>query len=79
MLEQSGTDEVRLTFEEIERRIGSPLPASARGHHAWWHESQPSGRAWKERGWRATARLSDAEVIFRRTGMQVGDSREVIR
>ena len=44
-----------LSFSDIERILGSPLPASARKHRAWWANS-PSRtvpRQWLTAGWRA--------------------------
>lgn len=73
LLEQRGSDEVRLPFEELERLTGLPLPASARQYHAWWHQSQPSGRAWKHHGWRAIPRFAEAAVVFRRDGAMAGE------
>lgn len=35
-LEQSRQAQVRLRFSEIERILGTPLPASARKYSAWW-------------------------------------------
>jgi hypothetical protein len=44
--------QVRLTFAEIERIIGQPLPSSARRHRAWWANersgSHVNARAWLE-------------------------------
>lgn len=44
--------QVRLSFSEIERIIGRPLPPSARNHRAWWANersgSHAHARAWLE-------------------------------
>jgi hypothetical protein len=44
--------QVRLSFAEIERIIGQPLPSSARRHRAWWANersgSHVNARAWLE-------------------------------
>jgi hypothetical protein len=47
---------VRLSFPEIERILGFPLPASARKHNAWW-ANESSGThshasAWLDRGYK---------------------------
>ena len=50
-----GTDEVRLTFEEIEQLIGGSLPLSAYEHRAWWANDSighPHSQLWLEAGWR---------------------------
>jgi hypothetical protein len=50
-----GTDVVRLSFEEIEKIIGDPLPASAYEHRAWWandSKGHPHSHAWLDVGWR---------------------------
>ncbi|WP_204009099.1 toll/interleukin-1 receptor domain-containing protein [Virgisporangium aurantiacum] len=47
-----GTDEVTMTFVEIEHLVG-PLPRSARVHRAWWaNDSKVQAQAWKAAGWR---------------------------
>jgi hypothetical protein len=44
--------QVRLSFADIERIIGQPLPSSARRHRAWWANersgSHVNARAWLE-------------------------------
>ncbi len=42
--------QVRLTFAEIERIIGLPLPSSARRHRAWW-ANERSGSHVHARSW----------------------------
>ena len=41
---------VRMTFAEIERVIGRPLPPSARKHQAWW-ANEESGSHSHARSW----------------------------
>jgi hypothetical protein len=41
---------VRLSFAEIERVIGQPLPSSARRHRAWW-ANERSGSHVHSRSW----------------------------
>ena len=45
---------VTLTFTEIERIIGAPLPTSARGWSRWSNapRTNPPARAWLHVGWR---------------------------
>lgn len=44
------------TFEEIERRLGAPLPRSAYRYPAWWANQSGPGhsqtRGWRSVGWR---------------------------
>ena len=44
---------VRLSFGEIEKIIGGPLPQSAREHRAWWANDKfhSQGKAWLSAGW----------------------------
>lgn len=52
---QPGSD-MTLTFEEVERILGRPLPPSARRYLAPWTSStNPLGRAIRAAGWRARA------------------------
>ncbi|MFT3894740.1 MAG: hypothetical protein QM730_24180 [Anaerolineales bacterium] len=50
------TKEITLTFVEIERIVGSKLPASAYEDRRWWnHETEAnhvSKRAWATAGWK---------------------------
>ncbi|WP_250537038.1 HNH endonuclease [Caballeronia sp. AZ10_KS36] len=69
---------VSLTFEEIERVIDAPLPASARKFDAWW-ENEKSGthkwaHLWRAAGWRRdTVNLKAQVVTFRRSDEAVDD------
>ena len=63
-------DELDLTFPEIERTLGFPLPYSARVHPAWWSnhaESHVQARAWLDAGWQAwQVNLKGETVLFRK-------------
>ena len=63
---QRGT-EAPLSFGEVERILGRPLPQSARRHQAWWSntETHSHAEAWLRAGWK-TARLDmgDERVVF---------------
>jgi hypothetical protein len=70
-LQASRTEEVALTFEEIENLLGSPLPAS-RQYPAWWSNNpsnNPMTRVWLDAGYR-TERVNteSGKVVFRRVG-----------
>ncbi|MEX2541896.1 MAG: hypothetical protein WD314_08805 [Trueperaceae bacterium] len=51
--EQSGQT-AEASFGDIEKAIGSNLPASAERHRAWWAntERNTQARVWMEEGWR---------------------------
>ena len=61
------------SFADIEAIMGTPLPASARRHNAWWANQTGRGhsqaRAWQEAAWR-TRRLDlkAGKVDFERVG-----------
>jgi len=61
-----------MSFAEIERLIGGPLPRSARTYQAWWANQFTDGApvqsyAWMDAGYRVDAFDFDAEwVRFRR-------------
>jgi hypothetical protein len=61
-------DEVTLTFGEIERLVGAPLPASARQSSYWTRAALPRGHQ-SRAGWRVARvylRLGSPAVTFRR-------------
>jgi hypothetical protein len=60
LLHESKGEEVRVTFAQVEKLIGSPLPPSARRHPAWWHSLASA------LGWRASPQLNKNAVLFRR-------------
>lgn len=73
-LEQKSTETVRLTFDEIARMIGQPLPRSAFEHREWW-SNNPSGhshaRAWVDAGWRSEqVDMSGRSLVFRRMALE---------
>ena len=47
---------VKLSFAQIERVVGAPLPASARRHCAWWANERigthSHARAWLDAGYK---------------------------
>jgi DNA-binding transcriptional regulator YiaG len=57
-LSRSGQEEVTLTLETIEARLGQPLPPSARAGRSWWsnRKGAPQAAAWMEAGYH-TARV----------------------
>lgn len=69
-LQQSGQDEVTLSFSEIEQLLGHQLPGSARKSRAWW-SNRSSGTvqapAWMEAGYHVEELdLKGEQVTFRK-------------
>jgi hypothetical protein len=62
--------EIRMTFKEIEKLIGAPLPASARRHRAWWSNNRSNSvitYAWLEAGYRSgQVDMKGQRVVFQR-------------
>ena len=66
-------DTCSLGFLDIERIIGSSLPASAREHRSWWgnDRTHTQARAWMQAGYGAKPDSRRIEpVVFRRVGSQ---------
>jgi hypothetical protein len=68
---------VPMTFAELERVLGFPLPPSSRKHRAWW-ANDPQGhvnaKAWRKAGYRAEdVDLEEATLEFVRLN-EVGAS-----
>ncbi len=67
---ENAQDIEALSFAEIERILGAPLPASARKHEAWW-SNNPRGhvnaQAWLAAGYRTErVDLRGEAVVFRK-------------
>ena len=67
------TNQVTLTFAEIEHIVGAPLPASHLDHQAWWANQSDTTNRVQARAWtNAGFRVDSAEqsrgggVIFER-------------
>jgi hypothetical protein len=77
-LETQAADEVIMSFADVERILGFPLPASAREHRPWWaNESRGAhvqAAAWLKAG-RQTARVDTVreQVAFVRTAPGVAE------
>jgi hypothetical protein len=82
-LESQATQCVRLSFVQIEKIIGCPLPSSARKHGVWWTNSPSPGRhneAWLLVGWQTADRdMTDQSIAFQRNGAELGSTRRVAR
>lgn len=70
-LGEQASDQVMLSFAEIEKILGFVLPDSARNHGPWWTNSRSTGRhneAWLNIGWETADRNMRAQTIaFHRT------------
>jgi len=64
--------EVELSFAELERILGSPLPKSARELRVWWSNDATHSQArfgWLAAGWRVeSVNLSEGRVAFKKSG-----------
>lgn len=67
-LETEPSNEVTLTFTQLEEIIGEKLPESARRHPAWWGndaKTHAQAQAWMEYGWRSKGiDLPEERVTF---------------
>lgn len=65
--EQPDSELLELSFDEIEKIIEEPLPATAYSIRAWWANSQTSqGKAWLEAEWLVDdVDFKDKYVVFR--------------
>lgn len=72
-LSDQPVDEIRMSFNEIERVIGDRLPASARNHRAWWSNNPNNSvmtKAWLDAGFRSEqVDMGGRKVVFRRSGV----------
>src|SRR4051794_20856416 len=68
-LEGCNTEEVPLTFAQIERILGSELPPS-KGYPAWWSNNSSNNvmtRAWLAAGYRSErVDVTGEKLVFRR-------------
>ena len=74
-LESVGLERIAMSFDEIERVIGSNLPASARKHRAWWG-NDPSRIAaacvWLEAGYKTESVSTERKILTFRKDATVG-------
>jgi hypothetical protein len=71
-LRSQRTQEVRMTFDEIERVTGLKLPPKAQHHRAWWSNNSSNNvmtKVWLEAGFQsAQVDVEGRKLVFRRTG-----------
>jgi hypothetical protein len=69
-LRRQSQDVVRVSFNEIERVIGTTLPPSATSHRAWWSNNAQNNvmtKAWKDAGFESEdVDMKGRRVTFRR-------------
>ncbi|MGX7742952.1 DUF7662 domain-containing protein [Rhodopseudomonas parapalustris] len=69
-LKQQTRSEVRMSFAQIERVIGSKLPPVAQRHRAWWSNSPTNNvmtKAWLDAGFRSEqVDMASGRLVFRR-------------
>ena len=69
-LTRSGSRRLPMKFEEIERLLGFPLPASSRTHRAWWSNNPTNNvmtKAWLAAGYEtADVDLPSGRLVFQR-------------
>jgi hypothetical protein len=60
--------ELPLSFRNVERILGFPLPPSARKHREWWSNhvgTHVGARAWREAGWKTErVDLAGERLVF---------------
>jgi hypothetical protein len=71
-LRHQQTDEVAMTFAEIERVIGAKLPPNSPNYPAWWSNNPTNNvmtKVWLDAGFRAEqVDVRNRRLVFRRTG-----------
>lgn len=69
-LANQGRAHVLMSFAEIERIIGAPLPPSARKHRPWWSNNPRNSvitHAWLDAGYRTeSVDMAGEKLVFRR-------------
>jgi hypothetical protein len=66
------TNEVSISFADIERIVGAKLPPTAQRHRAWWSNNPSNSvmtKAWLDAGFRSEqVDLAAGRLVFRRAG-----------
>jgi hypothetical protein len=74
-LQESGQDMLRMTFEEIEKKIRGKLPPAAWEHRAWWANSETNSHArhgWMSAGYETSSvDMEGRELVFLRAPERV--------
>ena len=81
-LREQGKSSIPLTFAEIERIIGSALPASAFEQRAWWSNNPTNNvatREWLEAGYvTQKVDMEGKSLVFRRESDSVAEARPAL-
>jgi hypothetical protein len=72
-LEASDCEGIDVSFGELEKILGFPLPNSAYRHQAWWanesHGSHSHSRSWQDAGWETCQVNTKGKTVrFERNG-----------
>lgn len=63
-------DTWKVSFDELEKTLGSTLPKTAREKASWWSNevdgAKAHAKAWLDAGWQAAADLTAGHVTFTR-------------
>jgi hypothetical protein len=74
-LEEQNTDEVRMSFAEIEGVIGAKLPPSAHKHRPWWSNNASNSamtKVWLDAGFRTEqVDMAGKKLVFKRVRASV--------
>lgn len=74
------SSEVPMTFLEIEKLIGAPLPPAAFKHRAWWSNNPSNSvitHAWLDAGYKTErVNMGSQTLVFRRTEIRSGATAE---
>lgn len=80
-LENSDSNSLALSFDQIERMIDGLLPMSAKKYVVWWSNSPVEGRqneVWLRRGWTTTdVNLKSRTVKFTRNAVSMSRAKSV--
>jgi len=81
-LESREDDSWTATFEQIEAKLGFPLPPSAHEHRAWWSNQKGAGHSqkagWQTAGWETSdVDLRNRVVRFERKAHELGTSQDI--
>lgn len=76
-LREQRTQEVPLTFSEIEKITGAKLPPKAQHQRAWWSNNPSNNvmtKVWLDAGYESTqVDMSARKLVFRRVGKVTAD------
>ena len=81
-LNGSRLNELPMSFAEIERILGFPLPAKSRNNRAWWSNNPDNSvmtKVWLAAGFRTEqVDIASGKLVFRRVGRRAGGTEESV-